>query len=214
MDVSEIKKEFKSDRHYRGQIVSETVVEASAPRFGKLNAPLSSSVKESLLRAGTDRLYTHQAGAANAVREGNNVVVVTGTASGKSLCYNIPVLEAVENDKRSKALYLFPTKALAQDQLKALGAFRLEHVVAATYDGDTPARDRRTIRDDANIVLSNFDMLHYGILPYHSRWGSFLMNCRFVVIDEMHTLRGVYGSNCANVLARLRRVLDRYMART
>jgi DEAD/DEAH box helicase domain-containing protein len=162
---------------------------------------------------GVSKLYTHQAAAAAAVHAGRNAVVVTPTASGKTLCYNLPVLNAVLENPDTRALYLFPTKALAQDQLSELHdlSARLDHRFGVfTYDGDTPADARKAIRERGHIVLSNPDMLHTGILPHHTRWQRLFENLRYVVLDELHTYRGVFGSHLANVLRRLRRIARFY----
>jgi DEAD/DEAH box helicase domain-containing protein len=162
---------------------------------------------------GIHRLYTHQAAAAEAVHAGKNVVVVTPTASGKTLCYNLPVLNASLENSDSRALYLFPTKALAQDQLAELHDLnqRLDnHFGVFTYDGDTPADARRSIREKGHIVLTNPDMLHTGILPHHTRWTRLFENLRYIVLDELHTYRGVFGSHLCNVLRRLRRIARFY----
>jgi DEAD/DEAH box helicase domain-containing protein len=159
------------------------------------------------------RLYTHQAEAAEAVHTGRNVVIVTPTASGKTLCYNLPVLNAVLENSDSRALYLFPTKALAQDQLAELHDLnqRLDNRFGVfTYDGDTPADARRSIREKGHIVLTNPDMLHTGILPHHTRWTRLFENLRYIVLDELHTYRGVFGSHLCNVLRRLRRIARFY----
>jgi len=162
---------------------------------------------------GIKRLYTHQAAAAEAVHAGENVVIVTPTASGKTLCYNLPVLnEILENDD-TRALYLFPTKALAQDQLAELHDLntRLKNRVGVfTYDGDTPSDARKAIREKSHIVLTNPDMLHTGILPHHTRWARVFENLRYIVIDELHTYRGVFGSHLCNVLRRLQRIANFY----
>src|SRR5467141_443997 len=162
---------------------------------------------------GIRRLYTHQAAAAEAVHAGKNVVIVTPTASGKTLCYNLPVLNAVLENSDARALYLFPTKALAQDQLAELHDLnqRLEDRFGVfTYDGDTPADARRSIREKGHIVLTNPDMLHTGILPHHTRWTRLFENLRYIVLDELHTYRGVFGSHLCNVLRRLRRIARFY----
>src|SRR5712664_2670399 len=162
---------------------------------------------------GIHRLYTHQASAAEAVHAGKNVVIVTPTASGKTLCYNLPVLNATLENSDSRALYLFPTKALAQDQLAELHDLnqRLDNRFGVfTYDGDTPADARRSIREKGHIVLTNPDMLHTGILPHHTRWTRLFENLRYIVIDELHTYRGVFGSHLCNVLRRLRRIARFY----
>jgi DEAD/DEAH box helicase domain-containing protein len=162
---------------------------------------------------GVSELYTHQAAAAEMVRAGRNVVVVTPTASGKTLCYNLPVLNAVLEDSDTRAMYLFPTKALAQDQLAELHDLgqRLENSFGVfTYDGDTPQDARRAIREKGHIVLTNPDMLHAGILPHHTRWTRVFENLRYIVLDELHTYRGVFGSHLCNVLRRLRRIARFY----
>jgi len=162
---------------------------------------------------GIRRLYTHQAEAAEAVHTGKNVVIVTPTASGKTLCYNLPVLNATLENSDSRALYLFPTKALAQDQLAELHDLnqRLDNRFGVfTYDGDTPADARRSIREKGHIVLTNPDMLHTGILPHHTRWTRLFENLRYIVLDELHTYRGVFGSHLCNVLRRLRRIARFY----
>jgi DEAD/DEAH box helicase domain-containing protein len=162
---------------------------------------------------GIRRLYTHQAEAAEAVHAGKNVVIVTPTASGKTLCYNLPVLNATLENSDSRALYLFPTKALAQDQLAELHDLnqRLDNRFGVfTYDGDTPADARRSIREKGHIVLTNPDMLHTGILPHHTRWTRLFENLRYIVLDELHTYRGVFGSHLCNVLRRLRRIARFY----
>jgi DEAD/DEAH box helicase domain-containing protein len=166
---------------------------------------------------GIDQLYTHQAAAVEHALGGRNVVVTTPTASGKTLCYNAPVLSAVLRDPSTRALYLFPTKALAQDQLAELHELsdqlsrRTEQEIGVfTYDGDTPQDARRAIRGRAHVVLSNPDMIHSGILPHHPRWAKLFENLRFVIIDELHAYRGVFGSHLTNVLRRLRRICQHY----
>jgi DEAD/DEAH box helicase domain-containing protein len=162
---------------------------------------------------GIRRLYTHQAEAAETVHAGKNVVIVTPTASGKTLCYNLPVLNATLENSDTRALYLFPTKALAQDQLAELHDLnqRLDNRFGVfTYDGDTPADARRSIREKGHIVLTNPDMLHTGILPHHTRWTRLFENLRYIVLDELHTYRGVFGSHLCNVLRRLRRIARFY----
>src|SRR5207302_5691917 len=162
------------------------------------------------------RPYTHQARAIREVKAGKNVVVVTPTASGKTLCYNVPVLDTLMADPSARAIYLFPTKALAQDQLaelhglvEALGA----DVRTYTYDGDTPANARKAIRLAGHVVVTNPDMLHTGILPHHTRWTHLFSQLRYVVIDELHYYRGVFGSHLANLIRRLRRICRHYGSR-
>jgi DEAD/DEAH box helicase domain-containing protein len=162
---------------------------------------------------GVRRPYTHQADAAEAVHAGKNVVIVTPTASGKTLCYNLPVLNAILENTDTRALYLFPTKALAQDQLAELHDVnqRLDNRFGVfTYDGDTPSDTRKAIREKGHLVLTNPDMLHTGILPHHARWTRLFENLRYIVIDELHTFRGVFGSHLCNVLRRLRRIARFY----
>jgi len=174
-----------------------------------VNADLASAYGAKGIR----QLYTHQAIAAEAVHAGKNVVVVTPTASGKTLCYNLPILNSVLEDPDTRALYLFPTKALAQDQLAELYDLnqRLDNRFGVfTYDGDTPADARRAIREKGHVVLTNPDMLHTGILPHHTRWTRLFENLRYIVIDELHSYRGVFGSHLCNVLRRLRRVANFY----
>ncbi len=184
-------------------------------------APYPDGTDDRLIAAlagrGIDQLYTHQAEAFAHVLAGRNVVTVTPTASGKTLCYNGPVLNSILQDSSTRALYLFPTKALAQDQLAEL--HELSELVTHdsdlqigvfTYDGDTPADARRAIRGKAHVVLSNPDMVHSGILPHHPRWAKLFENLRFVIIDELHAYRGVFGSHLANIVRRLHRVCRHY----
>jgi DEAD/DEAH box helicase domain-containing protein len=167
-------------------------------------------LQDRLRLAGITRLYRHQADALEHARAGRHMVVATGTASGKSLCYQLPLLERLLIDDKATALYLAPTKALAHDQLRALRAFRLPQIRAAAYDGDTPAAEREAIRRTANVVLTNPDMLHAGLLPGHRRWGDFLHRLALVVVDECHVARGVFGSHVAAILRRLRRLCAYY----
>ena len=161
---------------------------------------------------GVESLYTHQAEAWAAAARGEHVIVTTGTASGKTLAFNLPVLDALAREPKRRALYLYPTKALAQDQLRALGSLKLPRLRAAIYDGDTAAERRWQVRKWANLILSNPDMLHIGVLPHHDRWGDVLANLSYVIVDEAHVYRGVFGSHVANVLRRLRRLARVYGA--
>ena len=170
-------------------------------------------LREAYQVKGIRKLYTHQASAAEAIHAGKNAVIVTPTASGKTLCYNLPVLHSVLENTDTRALYLFPTKALAQDQLAGLHDLnqKLENRFGVfTYDGDTPGDARKAIREKAHVVLTNPDMLHTGILPHHTRWTRLFENLRYIVIDELHTYRGVFGSHLCNVLRRLRRIAKFY----
>jgi DEAD/DEAH box helicase domain-containing protein len=195
---------------YRGQLVHLERLPARPPRALPLPEDLPPLLTGRLRARGITALWTHQAQALALARTGAAVIVATGTASGKSLCYLLPVFEALLGDRRARALYLSPTKALAHDQLRSVRSFALSGVRAATYDGDTPTDERALVRRNANLVLTNPDMLHQGILPNHERWAPFLAGLRHVVVDEAHTFRGVFGAHVALVLRRLRRVAGRY----
>ena len=171
---------------------------------------LPPALAESLRERGIDSLYSHQAAAWKYARAKKNIVLATSTASGKTLAYNLPVLAALNENPETRAIYLFPTKALTQDQLDNLQSFQLSSIQPATYDGDTSKSRRPALRNKARILLSNPDMLHTGILPHHTKWEEFFSNLRFVVIDEMHTYRGVFGSHVANVIRRLKRIAAFY----
>src|SRR6058998_408925 len=186
--------------------------EARPAVFAPFPSSLDPRLVESLRSRGVQQLYSHQAQAFEIVSKGENLVVVTPTASGKTLCYNLPVLQALVQQPDSRVLYLFPTKALAQDQLAELTelAKTLPDMRMFTYDGDTPQDARRSVRARANLVLTNPDMLHSGILPHHTKWVNLFQNLRYVVIDELHAYRGVFGSHLANVLRRLKRICRHY----
>ena len=171
--------------------------------------PLPAPLPDRLALAGVERLYAHQAQALEAAQHGD-VVVATGTASGKSLCYQLPIAAQAVRDDDATALYLAPTKALARDQLRALRDLRVPSVRAAALDGDTPPREREAIRSTANVVLTNPDLLHASLLPGHRRWGDFLHRLAYIVVDELHTARGVFGAHIAGVLRRLLRLCARY----
>ncbi len=188
-------------------------IPARDAQYAPLPAWVNGRLAQIYRAKGVDQLYTHQAQAVEQLHESKNVVVVTPTASGKTLCYNLPVLNAILESADTRALYLFPTKALAQDQLAELHdlATRLDDSFGVfTYDGDTPADARRAIRERGHIVLTNPDMLHAGILPHHTKWTRLFENLRYIVLDELHTYRGVFGSHLANVLRRLRRIAHFY----
>jgi DEAD/DEAH box helicase domain-containing protein len=192
------------------RLVREAYEGAREPRFEPVPDDLHPAVCEGLANAGIDRLYAHQAEALEAAWAGPTIVT-TGTASGKSLCFNLPTLDVLCGDARARALYLYPTKALAQDQARALQAFGLtKQVRPAIYDGDTRREERSAIRRRSNLVLTNPDMLHVGILPNHGAWGDFFANLAVVVVDEAHVYRGVFGAHVANVLRRLRRIAGAY----
>jgi DEAD/DEAH box helicase domain-containing protein len=211
--VSEVLDSFAS-RDSRGEILTAVRhYPAREAQWAEFPSWLHEDLRAAYQAKGIRQLYTHQAAAAEAAHAGKNVVIVTPTASGKTLCYNLPVLDAVLTDADTRALYLFPTKALAQDQLAELHDLnqRLENRFGIfTYDGDTPSDARKAIREKSHIVLSNPDMLHTGILPHHTRWMRLFENLRYIVIDELHTYRGVFGSHLCNVLRRLRRIAKFY----
>lgn len=216
MDVQGFLDRVRQHPRYAGQLEHVRILAQREARFADPDAPLPPELIELLARRGIERIFSHQAQALELARQGRDCVVVTGTASGKTLCYNLPILEACLHDSRTRALYLFPTKALAQDQLKGLLELltpREDGAICATpgvFDGDTPTPQRRRIQAEANLVLSNPDMLHASILPYHTKWGRFFASLRFVVLDEAHTYRGILGAHVACVLRRLQRVCQHY----
>ncbi len=214
MDVQQFLREVENDRYYRGQIVGTRVIPAREAEYGQLADPLPTLLSDALAKMGITQLYRHQAEAVTLARQGKNVVIVTSTASGKTLCYNLPVLERLIFEPEATAIYVFPTKALAQDQHRGLSRFQSLipslPLLAGTYDGDTPRDTRRKLRDEGNCILTNPDMLHGAILPNHASWGKFFARLRYVVIDEIHTYRGIFGSNVANVIRRLRRICHHY----
>jgi DEAD/DEAH box helicase domain-containing protein len=194
-----------------GRIVAESSEAERAARPVAMPRSLDRGLVEALGRVGIERLYSHQREALSAAAE-SNLVITSGTASGKSLAFNLPVLDGIARDAKRRALYLYPTKALAQDQARKLAALRPPGLREAIYDGDTPREERPSIRRRNNLVLTNPDMLHVGLLPNHKSWGDFLANLGWVVVDEAHTYRGVFGSHVANVLRRLRRIARAYGA--
>jgi DEAD/DEAH box helicase domain-containing protein len=210
--LKEIEEKFKSFPA-RGGVTAVKHIPARAARLAAFPEFLPKQIVEALKARGIEALYSHQAVAAKLAREGKNVVVVTPTASGKTLCYNLPILSELAENPEARALYLFPTKALSQDQLVELNRWteRLGDAVRTfTYDGDTPQDARKAIRARGNLVITNPDMLHTGILPHHTKWERLFENLRYVVIDELHYYRGVLGSHLANVLRRLKRIARFY----
>jgi DEAD/DEAH box helicase domain-containing protein len=213
MSIDEIIESWKRSRTISPCITAMRVFRAKEGQYRSFPEFIHPLLKETLKKRGIESLYSHQVEAIEAIHEGKDVVVVTPTASGKTLCYNLPVLESKLEAPFSKAIYLFPTKALSQDQM-----VELHHLIdqtgkpiaTFTYDGDTPADARQAIRTKGDIVITNPDMLHTGILPHHTKWMPFFQNLRFVVIDELHTYRGVFGSHMTNVLRRLDRICRFY----
>jgi DEAD/DEAH box helicase domain-containing protein len=194
-----------------GQLVDVTRLPTRPARHGTLRLDLPERVWAGLWRLGIDSLWSHQAEAIDLVRTGESVVVATGTASGKSLCYQAPIAEAATDPTRpGTALLVFPTKALAHDQLGPLTGLGLDGLVPAAYDGDSTTDERTWARRHANVVLTNPEMLHCALLPHHGRWATFLMRLRYVVVDELHSFRGVFGTHLAHLLRRLRRVCAHY----
>ena len=201
---------------FQGEITLDHVISEASANFAPLPPDLRPELVTALAGRGIQRLYSHQADAYRAVRQGRHLVVVTPTASGKTLCYNLPVLQRLLEDPQRRALYLYPTKALAQDQLAELSA--LKHGLpielrADTYDGDTPPGRRTAIREGGHVVMTNPDMLHAGLLPHHTRWRRLFSSLDFVVVDELHTYRGLFGSQVANVIRRLKRICAFYGSR-
>lgn len=198
---------------YKQQVVHIQHIPYRNALFSQLDQPLLPVLQRRLETLGILALYSHQARAINNVRAGKNVMVATPSASGKTLCYNLPVLEALLKEKTNRALYLFPTKALAQDQLrslKGLAGSGISELDCATFDGDTPQEERAEIKRRAQLILTNPDMLHLGILPNHRAWSRLFRGLKYVVVDEAHSYRGVFGSHVANVLRRLRRLCSFY----
>ncbi|TLD31185.1 hypothetical protein PspLS_02849 [Pyricularia sp. CBS 133598] len=212
--IPEIVQELKESPFYTGQIVPDghRVFKPQEPVFGDLNFLLSQDLVNALYNAkGITQFYAHQTEAINGLIEGHHVVVATSTSSGKSLIYQLPVLHALEKDHETRAMYIFPTKALAQDQkrsLKEMLAYMpgLEHMIVDTFDGDTLMTARNMIRDEARIIFTNPDMMHITILPQEERWRTFLKNLRYVVVDELHYYNGLMGSHVALIMRRLRRI--------
>lgn len=211
--LEEVLEKWQEDSGFMAGVTRWEVLPASAGVYKDFPDFLDERLCEALVRRGIPRLYSHQADAVEAVHRGRHVVVVTPTASGKTLCYNIPVINSVMNDPESRALYLFPTKALSQDQVAELrdlaGETKLD-LRAHTYDGDTEPGLRQAVRHSGHIVVTNPDMLHAGILPHHTKWIKLFQNLKYIIIDEVHQYRGVFGSHLANVLRRLKRICRFY----
>jgi DEAD/DEAH box helicase domain-containing protein len=221
MSFSALLSHWRTDPSIADNIVEWHVLPRRPARFTPFPSSLHPALSASLQRRGIQSLYIHQAIAWDHVQAGRNCVIVTGTASGKTLCYNLPVIDRLLRDPQARALFLFPTKALAQDQLTSvqdLLTFMETSIVAGTnlvasaYDGDTPSSARPIIRNQARLLLTNPDMLHTGILPHHTAWATLFQHLQFVIIDELHTYRGVFGSHIANVIRRLKRIARHYGA--
>lgn len=212
-DVKAIIQELEQDFAIRPYLTALEHIPARDARLDDFPDWLHKGIIEQLKQDGINNLYSHQASALHAINKGDNVVVVTPTASGKTLCYNLPVLDRIIKEPESRAIYLFPTKALSQDQLAEL--YRMvdaldKPISTYTYDGDTPVSARSAIRNQGNIIVTNPDMLHTGILPHHTKWHRLFQNLRYVVLDEIHIYRGVFGSHMANVIRRLKRICEFY----
>ncbi|MFJ8245257.1 DEAD/DEAH box helicase [Peribacillus asahii] len=207
--LSDVIKELRTNE----QIIHWHEIEPKEARTKALPDEVDSRIQAALKRRGIDRLYTHQYSAFQTVQKGEHIVAVTPTASGKTLCYNLPVLQAIAENNQNRALYLFPTKALAQDQKSELNDIINEmgiDIKSFTYDGDTSPAIRQKVRKAGHIVITNPDMLHSAILPHHTKWVSLFENLKYIVIDELHTYRGVFGSHVANVIRRLKRICEFY----
>ncbi len=210
--MNEIIEGLKKYKWYREQIVHLKVIQAKAGGYGEVSPPLSPSLQNYLTSKGIKKLYSHQAESIKKIREGINLIITTGTASGKTLCFNLPIIEKLEEDKKATALYLYPLKALTNDQLKVLmeiEGFLEAKLDPAIYDGDTPKERRASLREKSRIILSNPYELHQ-VLPYHYKWESFLKNLKFVVIDEAHKYKGILGSNLAFLIRRFLAICEVY----
>ncbi|MGG3575028.1 DEAD/DEAH box helicase [Bacillus gobiensis] len=212
-DVTELLNGLKEDDRFKDQIVYWHTTPKKEAKYKEMPAALNDRLIHALAKRGITRLYSHQYSAYEKTGNKENVVAVTPTASGKSLCYHLPVLQEIINDQSSRALYLFPTKALSQDQKSEMNELIEEigiDIHSYTYDGDTSPAIRQKIRKAGHIVITNPDMLHSAILPHHTKWVSLFENLKFIIIDELHTYRGVFGSHVANVIRRLKRICSYY----
>lgn len=212
-NLQEILADLKINDSFKENIVTWNTLEAKEAQTVTLPDNLQPALRASLNNKGIEKLYTHQKTAYENIMAGNSVVAVTPTASGKTLCYNLPVLQSILSNSNARALYMFPTKALAQDQKSEINEIIQAggiDINSYTYDGDTPANIRQKVRKAGHVVITNPDMLHSAILPHHTKWVSLFENLKFVVIDELHTYRGVFGSHVANVIRRLKRICRYY----
>ncbi|MDO8444533.1 MAG: DEAD/DEAH box helicase [Deltaproteobacteria bacterium] len=211
-DIEQIIEQIKKYDWYKGQIESVSLLDAALPVYGRIKTPPSKPIQQYLNNRGIHNLYTHQAQAIEKIREGESVIITTSTASGKSLCYNIPIFEVMQDNHNATALYLYPLKALTNDQYQKIKEMEEGTgiiVDAATYDGDTPKEWRKLHRDKARLILTNPYALHY-MLSWHFQWGRFFRNLKYIVIDEAHQYRGVFGSNVALIIRRLLRICRHY----
>ncbi|MDD4859941.1 MAG: DEAD/DEAH box helicase [Dehalococcoidales bacterium] len=217
MNATAFLNHLRAHADYLNQIAHIEHIWPREANCGTLDEPLDRELQDCLDKQGLSRLFRHQAEAVNHIRQGKNVIVATSSASGKTLCYNIAVMQSLLTEPASRAIYLFPTKALAQDQLRSLRETFTPELFPptdfATFDGDTPREERAVVRKQSRIILSNPDMLHVGILPNHAAWAGLIRHLRYVVVDEAHIYRGVFGSHVAGVLRRLRRLCELYGAR-
>ncbi|MBY0122637.1 DEAD/DEAH box helicase [Bacillus sp. S/N-304-OC-R1] len=211
--LQDLMKEMKDSEPFKQNIVHWHTIEEKEAKVESLPINISTELKGALQKRGITNLYTHQRSAYETAMKGKSLVAVTPTASGKTLCYNLPVLQTIINNPHARALYMFPTKALAQDQKSEINEIINEtglDINSYTYDGDTPANIRQKVRRAGHVVITNPDMLHSAILPHHTKWVSLFENLKFVIIDELHIYRGVFGSHVANVIRRLRRICRFY----
>jgi DEAD/DEAH box helicase domain-containing protein len=215
MNLEQVIEFLQSSSEFRGQVTHWEKIPAREASFGQFPERLDPRLLDGLKSRGIQKLYTHQSEAVDLILDGKNVTIVTPTASGKTLCYNLPVLDAVMENPENRALYLFPTKALSQDQVAELhdlvDLLKID-IKTYTFDGDTPVSARKAIRMVGHIVVTNPDMFHQGILPHHTKWVKLFENLKYVVIDEVHAYRGVFGSHLANLIRRLKRICAFYNA--
>lgn len=212
-NLQEVITGLKTNEEFKNNIVHWQVIDAKEAKIVSFPDQIDDKIKQALNKRGINGLYTHQATAFETAVSGKSLVAVTPTASGKTLCYNLPVLQKVLEDEKTRALYIFPTKALSYDQKSELNEMINEmeaDINSYTYDGDTPSNIRQKIRQAGHIVITNPDMLHSGILPHHTKWVSLFENLKYVIIDELHIYRGVFGSHTANVIRRLKRICQFY----
>ncbi|MDB4894933.1 MAG: ATP-dependent helicase, partial [Firmicutes bacterium] len=213
MNLEQLLDKLRQDPDMKANISHWETLPPVPARYAEFPAALDPRIVNALAERGIRQLYTHQAQAIDAALARRNTVVVTPTASGKTMCYNLPVLDSILRDPSSRALYLFPTKALAQDQVtevKSLADRMDVEIKSYVYDGDTPPAIRQVCRQAGHIVITNPDMLHTGVLPHHTKWVKLFENLKYIVIDELHQYRGVFGSHLANLLRRLRRICEFY----